>query len=160
MASRNPGGTGSTKTVRRVQFVRSAVATSIRVKLSAPPKGCPETPAASASALQVHPDTMASRNPGGTGSTKTVRREWSRKHGTFLSSRNPVKPDLDTGSTATRAPATGVLAAVSVAHAVANATRASRQTRALERMRDPCRAGTRRDCLTRFQPHFFYGNLK
>merc|ERR1712173_535384 len=57
--------------------------------------------------------------------------------------RNSVKPDQDTGSTATRAPATGVLAALSVADAVANAIRASPQTRAWEGMRDPCRAGTR-----------------
>merc|ERR1711992_294711 len=69
-----------------------------------------------------------------------------------------VKPDQDTGSTATRATATGVLAAVSVAHADANATRASRQTRALERMRDPCRAGmtvafmTPRTCLSSRNP--------
>merc|ERR1719461_2618101 len=59
-----------------------------------------------------------------------------------------VKPDQDTGSTATRATATGVLAAVSVAHVDANATRASRQTPALERMRDPCRAGMTVACMT------------
>merc|ERR1719461_751992 len=68
--------------------------------------------------------------------------------------RSTVKPEQDMGSSATRAPATGVLAAVSVANADARATRARRQLRVMEAMRDPSRASLvvawREACL---KPH-------